>query len=340
MADITDGGLWLQSEVTRYSDTWYRTIYPERWGANGEHHQAIGDLRLGEKRIVVPRIEAAGRASIHTGRAIDVPLLKLGATADEWHTRVVIMRAEWDWIADIAAEEVANSSGILPRRNIVQELMNGLKEKIVERIHELVVFGDAIENMAGLLNSDLVEQVDIPVGTNIHQPSAAGADLGMEAYLRMKRYLKYFHKKSMLTSSATLLLCTMDWYDVLLTPFQNYNETPLDRLIGNNPQYARYLNRIVPVNELQADLLERFGVFRAGDNRERFVIMEEMPTSRDVNGILIPSILRNFYPLDYTIPRMITDTGYSMTAFEATSEMQIRHPFKILYVNYDKYVET
>lgn len=332
MAVNTDGGLWLRQEVTNYTTEWYKTVYPKRWGANGEHHQAVGDLLLGEKRIVVPRIEEAGRASIHTGRAVDIPLLKLGASADSWETRVVIMRAEWDLIADLAAQDVANRSGILPRRNIVQQLMDGLKDKITERVNELVIFGDPVEGMDGLFRSDLVEQMEIAAGTNIHEGTA------FERYNRILNFLKIFHKKSLLTVAATKMLCTIDLYHSLLQPFDGFNDTPLDRLLGRNTDHARMVQEIVPVNELSANLLEQYGVFAPGTDRERFVLIEDRAAITEERTL--PSTIRNFYPLDYTMPRYATDTTFSVTAFEATSEMQFRQPFKVLFVNYDKFVET
>lgn len=334
MALSTSGGLYVQQEVTKYVKDWYRTVYPERWAAYGQHHTAIPDLMLGEKRIVVPRIEAAGRASIHSGRAIDIPLLKLGATADEWDTRVVIMRAEWDYIGDIATQEAANKGGFYPRRNIVRELMDGLKEKITERIHELVVFGDKAEALDGLFSSELPEAVKVAVGTNLHTLPA------IELYNTIRKYAKYFHKKSKLTASAVEMLCTIDLYDAMLTPFEGYNETPLDRLIGTNTDsnHHRFVSRVTPINELTADMLEEYGVFPSGTNRDRFVFCE----TRRVAGerMAQPSLVRNFYALDYTNPRQATDTTWSMTAFEATSEVQHRTPFKTLYVDYDKFVEA
>lgn len=333
MADFTDLGIWLEQEVTRYADDWYDTIEPDRWAANGEHHIARPDLRLGEKRIVIPRIEEAGKASIHTGRAVDVPLLKLGATADEWQTRVVIMRFEWDAIADIAAEEVANSAGFLPRRNLVQRGMDGLKKKITERIHELVAYGDTRQGMGGLLNSQIVIQIDVPAGTNVHTLG------GLETYNFVKGHLKTFHKRSMLTTGGAVMLCTVDFYDALLTPFGEYNETPLDRLLGRNEEQFRYLRSITPVNELTSDLLEQYGVFDPGTNRERFVILEDRPKRMMNNRRVLPAVMRHFYPLDYTVPRRNGDTSWSVTAFEATSEMIIEYAFKVMYVNYDKFTE-
>lgn len=332
MALSTDGGLYIRQEVTKYVREWYRTVYPDRWAARGVHHMAVGDLMLGEKRIVVPRIEAAGKASIYTGRAVDIPLLKLGATADEWTTRIVIMRAEWDYIADIASQEAANRSGFYPRRNIVRELMDGLKDKITERIHELVCFGDKAEGMDGLFQTDLIEPVQIPAGVNIHTLPA------VEKYNLIRRYLKQFHKKSKLTAEAVKMLCTIDLYDALLEPFPQYNDTPLDRLIGRSPEHGRYVREIIPVNELSADLLEEYGVMDEGQGRERFVLCEDrkLPTEMKMQ----PSCIRQFYGLDYTNPRQATDTTWSMTAFEATSEVQYRQPFKHMFVDYDKFVEA
>ncbi|NER52773.1 MAG: hypothetical protein F6J92_40280, partial [Symploca sp. SIO1A3] len=57
MADFAGSAKFLNAEVTRYERQWMKTVYPERWAANGDHLYNVGDLRLGEKRVIIPRID-------------------------------------------------------------------------------------------------------------------------------------------------------------------------------------------------------------------------------------------------------------------------------------------
>jgi len=327
MADFAGSAKFLNAEVTRYERQWMKTVYPERWAANGDHLYNVGDLRLGEKRVIIPRIDYAGKATIHTGKATDIPLLQLATTADQYNARVIVMGAKWDAIADIAAEEVANLNGLLPERNTVQMLMDGLSDKISEKEHELVVFGNRAEGMDGLFSGQRVDTLDIPAGTNLHEEPA------LDLFDRIRGLLKEFHKRSLLTAMATKMLCTIDLYDSLCRKFPDSEGTPLERL--TRAGRGMYVREIEPVNELTSDLLEQFGVHTPGANRDRFMVYEDrIPEEGEVTR---PGIMRQFFAMDRTPVRQDSDLGYSMTAYCATTEVQFREPFRALYIDYDKF---
>jgi hypothetical protein len=331
MPIATGGGLHYLESLTRYED--YQMVwYPERWGHIGKYHQAIGDLNIGEKEILVPTIEAAGRAAFHTGQATDVPLMKLGASGDRYGSKIIVIRWELDELSDIAPANYAAQNGRGLRENLMVLGERHAYNKISERENEFVIFGDPASNMAGLLSGDRqgvhVEQV--AAGTNIHT-------LTPEAqYDLLRGWGKTFYKRTKLIAQGNLLLVTVDLYDSLCRKFTDGDGSPLERL--TDQEQGGYFRAIEPINEASSELLEEFSVHAPGTNRDRAAIVDARYMMESPDGMRTESpIVRNFYTFDRTPIRQATDTTYSFTAFCATTEMQFRQPVFAMYVDYDKW---
>jgi len=323
-------GIFLRESLTKYDNRLIYPSYPDRWGHMGRYHRAYPTLLVGQQAIVATRLETLGKAKIHTGRATDIPLVNLGLKPTTYQTRIISIRGEWDIISDLAAEQVANAAGYMGKRDVVGETLDAMDDALTQRENELVIFGDSVEGMSGLLSGENsgVRVVNVAGGTNLHTMSA------IDLFNLIRNEVTAFMKRSLLTVNSIVILCTVDLYNSLTQKFADSDGSPLDRLTGKLG--GGFVRQIVPLNELSSEYLEKYGVHVAGTDRDRFVLMENFEIEPGVS--VRAALEREFFTVMRTPLRQSGDTTYSVTSFCGTSEIKFNYPWKTTYVDYDKFV--
>lgn len=331
VAQPQGSGLFYDHDLKRFASQWIERVYPELWGHMGYHHQAIPDLELGERNIVIPKIEAIGRAGAYSGKASDVPLFSSAAGFDEYKTMLLIMRFEVDQIADLAPQAIANRGGTMPRYDIESMSREGVRRKIAERENELVIFGN--NTFKGWLNQPLVPVENITAGTNLHTIDPA------QLYTIIAGLCTLFKKRSLLTAESTKLFGTTDILQSLHRVYTDGSgNRPIDLLQKGSISSPGYIREAIELNELSYSFLNEFNVRNlAGSDREIMVLCEDRVFESEEEALLYDApATRHFMEVDSTEPRQSTDTAWSTTMFSATSEVIVTHTHRMMYIQYDK----
>jgi len=313
MADVVAAARYLNRELTQYDQTFYQTVHPRYWAANGELHPTVGDLSLGTKRIVAEEIDTVGDAKIYDGQADDVPFADFGITESEFKARVIISGAKWN-LFDIEAQMVANRNSTGPQTNLVETKMLAVSQAIDKRLHELACFGDTKQGMQGIFTGDRVDVLD-----EAQDLYGLSTD---DLYTYFVDLCGQFEDDSLLTAQVVDVLMPKRLMTRLQLRFpQNSDGTPYRLLLENN-----VIARMIPVNELRSDILEKYGVFAPGTDTDRMMIG---------NMADMMALKRQFYGTQRTTPRVHPNgLKFQMTAYAATSEAQFRQPFKFRYINF------
>lgn len=315
MADVVGAGKFLTQELNQYDTTFYSTVYPEYWGAEGKYHPTQGNLELGTKNIVSGRIDYVGEAAIYDGKSTDIPLSDFGITEDEYKARIVIAGAQWN-IFDLAAAQKANRQALLPNRDYLSLKMEAMKRSMDRRIHRLVWAGEANNDMEGLFSGSQVTLKNIT--TDLY---ALTSDQLYDFFLDE---LSDFQEDSLLTAEATWMYVPKRLKTRLTKRFpNNMDGTPY--LLLTDPKRGIMVKGIQEVNELKSSFLEQFGVHAVGTNKDRLMFGQ-------LDDLSV--LKRQFYPMDRSIPQLADDgVTYRITAWCATTEMQFREPFRVRYLD-------
>lgn len=322
------GGLFFAPEVTQFVEEFIGPVRPPKWGAEGKYVRSFGNLQLGASQVVVPEIEAAGRASVFNGRPQDISVIGLSAKGKSYPTIIVTLGVRWNYFEG-EAQKMANSNAIFPKRDIMSLATKAMRSAIRERIHDIVAFGDPTHGLEGLFSG---AHVDVITETEqIHNYDAA------EIYNWVRSQLVTFQKVSLLTPINMRLMTTIDLCDILSQPFAGFGSSPISRLTGampgGDPLAVREVN---PVNELQADFLRDYQV-RPNNDLDRLVILGDIPVARvGEEADTPPLIARHFHPFDRTSMRPDTDLSQTFTGYEATTGVRFDMAQCAMYVDYPK----
>jgi len=321
MADIVGAGKFLTQELNQYDATFYETIYPEYWGAEGKYHPAQGNLQLGTKKIVSGRIDYVGEAAIYDGKSTDIPLSDFGITEDEYNARIVIAGAQWN-VFDLAAAQKANRDALLPQRDYLALKMEAMKRSMDRRVHNLTWAGDTSNSMSGLFAGG---QVEVKTITTDYYTTGTSDDL----YNFILDELSQFQDESLLTAEATVMYVPKPFKTLLTKRFPN-NMDGNPYMLLTDPKRGVMVRQIQEINELKSSFLEQFNVHAAGTNKDR-IMFGQLDDAQVLR--------RQFYPMDRSVPQLADDgITYRITAWCATSEIQFREPFRIRYLDIPKYV--
>lgn len=312
MPDSVAAGKFLSRELEQHDPTFYETVYPEYWGAEGKHHPAIGDLDIGTRGIVASRLDMVGEGVLYDGTSTDIPLADFGIEEAEYNTRIVISGAEWT-LFDLEAQRKANTSALLPSRDIIQTKVEAMRMAIDRRMHRLVWAGD--RDMQGLFNHADIEIKTI--STDLY--SLSPADL----YDFFLDEITDFQDDSELTAEVTDIKVPLKLKRALLKRFlQNGDRNPFALLTSQAEGIA--VRSLEVVNELKADLLEEYGVNPPGTGYDRIMI-GELNNPR--------AIRRQFYSINRTEAREVDGMRWRVFGFAGTSEVQVRQPFRLRFLD-------
>lgn len=314
MADTIVLQKWLQAQLTQYEPKLIETVYPEYWGFEGKHHNAVGDLPLGIDQIVSSRMDFVGTAVNYGGKATTIPLANYGIEASSIKTAVGILAADWS-IFELAKEKVASeNSGLLQTKGIVSTYRTAVERGLREWMHLKAVFGDPSLLMSGLLSNKSVPIISEAVALNALTASAL--------YDWFLTRLNAFKEQNMLTTNDQVsVLCSSRLSLALSRRFTDTGDgSPMSLLRG-------LIGSLIELNELSAPLLERFGVTTLASNLDMVVFYNNQPDVLD----------RRFYPIEITKPNLLDDqVSFRCVGYCATSEVRVKQPLRMQYITYPR----
>lgn len=308
MVDILQAGRFLSRQLEQKLPGVIRRKYPPLWAAAGQYLPATGDLQLGAKNLTIETIAEVGEASIYDGLANDIPIADVTAGEDKFKAVVVIAGFKYG----VLELDLARRTGV----DIQGERMMSMKRAMDEKIHKLSLFGSTKHGMKGFFNNPDVPTVDI--STNFYDTAITADDL----FDFVNSLTNTVRKFSKMTEVVDMMLCSIDFANRLNKRVQNTGVPVIDNLLNSRGQT---LKDIIPVNELDADVLENFGVHSTNTNKERIVVY----------SMNADTVERKFAPMD-TLPPQLHIMDYLTVGYCGTSEAIWRHPGAALYIDIPK----
>lgn len=314
MADFAGIQKWLDTELKEYDRELIPTVYPELWGYEGKYLPTTGDLSLGLRGLVYGRMDMVGKAVNYGGKATSVPLVNFGITMEESKVAVGIAAADWGYF-DLEAEKVAvQNPQLLQSRNLVQNYRQALEKSLREWQHIKAFAGDRDLAMAGLFSNAAVTLSNVT--DNLHTITAS------DLYNFFLSRLTTFKKRNKLTTKATSLLISTDLNLSLSKRFGDGSGdgSPMEML-------RKLVGSIDEVNELNASVLEEYGILAAGSNKDMMLLYENSSEVLD----------RKYYPIETTEPRLLDDqVTFRIIGYTASSEARYKQPLRAEYITYPK----
>lgn len=306
--DVVQAGRFLSRKLEVKLPGVIKKKYPPLWGAMGMHIPTTGDLPLGSKKLVIETIEEVGEAAIYDGLANDIPLADVTAGEETYKASVIISGFK----AGVLELDYARRLGV----DIGDERMMAMSRAINEKIHKIALRGTTKHGMTGFFNNPNVNRVDIT--TNFYDP-ATTADNLIDFVNSLTNSIRKYTK---MVEAADMILCSVDFANRLNKRVPDSGVAVIDNILNRRGQT---LKDIVPVNELDASVLEEFGVHPAGTNKERIIVY---PMSSEI-------LERKFSPMD-TLPPQLHIMDYLTIGYCGTSEVIWRYPDAALYVDIPK----
>lgn len=319
MADLTTAQKFVTQELTKYDQTAYETVYPEKWAYEGKHHPTEATLALGTKEIATFTQDYVGNAAIYDGMSLDIPMSDYGLTEDRYQANIIVTKAQWSFF-DTEMQSLANSNALLPQRDMVAMKMKANDRSIVNRIHQQAVFGDPSRNMSGILNDANVELVSLTVDPYTLSPE--------DLYDFFLGIITQFQDDTELTQEFTNALAPNKLRAQLLKSNRvsgsDSNPTGLSRLLDSQ---AGLLSSFDVIPEAKARHLEANGVNPVATNKDRMIL--GALTDRE-------AIKREYYPINRTSVVPIDSHRVEVLSYAATSEVQYRQPYKFRIYEFNK----
>lgn len=305
---------WLQNQLIEYEPKVIETVYPEYWGFEGNHHNAVGDLPLGVENIVSSRMDFVGSAVNYGGKATTIPLANFGIGNYSAKTAVGILAADWT-IFELEKEKIASQfPGLLQSQGLVKNYRNAIERGLREWMHLKAVFGDVALAMSGLLTSR-----DVTVISEAQTLNSLSAAALYDWFLTQ---LSAFKEQNLLTTNDQISVLVNTRLALGLS--RRFTDTgdgaPMNLL-------RSLVGSMTELNELSAPLLERFGVTAPGANLDMVIFYNNQSDVLD----------RRFYPIQITKPNLLDDqVSFRSVGYCATSEVRVKQPLRMRYVTYPR----
>lgn len=305
---------WLHNQLISYEPKIIETVYPEYWGFEGKHHNAVGDLPLGVEKIVSSRMDYVGSAVNYGGKATTIPLANFGIGSHSAKTAIGILAADWS-IFELAKEKVASENPrLLQTSGLIQNYRNAIERGLREWMHLKAVFGDTALNMSGLLSNR-----DVPIIAEVQSLNTLAPAALYDWFLTR---LSAFKEQNMLTTNEQISVLVSS--RLALAMSRRFTDTGDGSPMG---LLRALTGKITELNELAAPLLERFGVTVAGSNTDMIIFYNNQPDVLD----------RRYFPIEITKPNLLDDqVSFRCVGYCATSEVRIKQPLRFQYITYPR----
>jgi Uncharacterized protein conserved in bacteria (DUF2184) len=154
MADSTQLGIFLQSQLNIYDPQLIRTQYKQAWTIDGLMHRTFGDLPIAARKIVSTLFDESGEAAVYDGRTFDIPVVEVGAEAIEFKSLMFVIGCKWNEMELEEAALASQNPGMIVIDPLT-ERYGAMKRKMDQKMHDSILFGDRARNFNGFFNPSM-----------------------------------------------------------------------------------------------------------------------------------------------------------------------------------------
>jgi hypothetical protein len=317
MADSTQLGLYLQSQLVEYDPELIKTQYQQAWTIDGLNHQTFGDLPVAVKNITTTLIDETGEAAVYDGATFDIPLVEVGAEAVNFKNLMFVIGCKWNEFQVEEAMYASKNRGMVVVDPIA-ERFGAMKRKMDQKMHDVILFGDRARNFNGFFNPSIF------AGTPAADPT----------------------KKPLIMSDLELF----NWISKIILDFRiNQGLTNTSVFMYVDPTLMLRLNGILSNGTSQTVATQLKGSNGQGTLSEIREILELDPTNLQARGVSLSntgriligaykdqmSAKRRYFPFKRTAVEKIPGSfDYVSIGYASTSEMMYRTPMNFRAVNY------
>jgi len=312
--------------ITNYADFLNRQLeqklpgilmrkYPGLPFANGQFLPATADLAIGAQTMSREVMEQFGEAVIYSNSTSDLPTIT--TTIDERGYRAVTFVSGVKWTFDeLEKASFANVDVVSRRTQFIPRVFD-------EAIQKFILAGSEKHGITGFFNNPQVPSEDSAFNPN----TATAAD-----------FLEFFYQilsetpdRTNLVGGTAIVLVPLRFRQRMAQLFlTGTSVSVLEKVLEvYGPSTGGTLRQIVAINEMKSDVLESYGIYPSGTNKDLIMLAPVDPSAcrRMFNA-------RRPLPLEGPV-----DTVYKQYYLQSTSEPMFDYPLEFQYITTTKMLD-
>lgn len=309
--------------ITNYADFLNRQLeqklpgilmrkYPGLPFANGQFLPATADLGIGAQTLTREVMESFGEAVIYSNSTSDLPTVT--TTIDERGYRALTWVAGVKWSYDELEKASFSGADVVSRRT------SFIPRVFDEALQKFILVGSAKHGITGFFNNPQVPSVD-----STFDPNTATAAEFMEFVYQILSAVP--DRTNLVGGTAVILMPERMRQRMAQLFLDGTSVSVLEKVLEvYGARTGGTLRQIVAINEMKASVLEDYGLYPAGTNKDLIMLAPV-----DINACSRKFNARRPLPLEGPV-----DTVYKQYYLQSSSEPMFDFPLEFQYITTPK----